>query len=229
MPPRERAADRGARLARQDLVTIGAELRRARIGAGLTLAAVGRACGMSSSQVGRIERAVLRSATSVQLARIGAVVGLDVRLKAYPGPSPVRDVAQLAVMGRFAAAIHPALRMPVEVPVVPGEPGQQPWARDQRAWDGVLSGWLIGPDDPMPAEFDSRLYDFQAQVRRLQLKRRDGNVEEVLWIVANTHANRRAAREAATLIDELFPLPARAAMRALREGRRPKGSALIFV
>ncbi len=55
---------------------------------------------MSYSQAGRIERAVLRSVTAIQLARVGAVVGLDVRIRAYPGPAPIRDAAQVALMSR---------------------------------------------------------------------------------------------------------------------------------
>ena len=84
MPPRERAADRGSRIARRDLAAIGADIRTARISAGLTLEAVGRACGISPSQVGRIERAALASVSVVQLARVGSVVGLDVRVRTYP-------------------------------------------------------------------------------------------------------------------------------------------------
>src|SRR5262245_2136405 len=81
MPPRERAVDRGARLARRDLATIGTELRTARVSRGLTLADVAAAVRMSPSQVGRVERAIHQAATVAQLARIGAAVGLDVRVR----------------------------------------------------------------------------------------------------------------------------------------------------
>ncbi|MEO6207784.1 MAG: helix-turn-helix transcriptional regulator [Candidatus Limnocylindrales bacterium] len=84
MTTRERAADRGSRLARTDLQAIGRDLRTARLMAGLTLQTVGRAVGMSYSQVGRVERGVLPSASVGQLARIGAVVGLDVRVRTFP-------------------------------------------------------------------------------------------------------------------------------------------------
>ena len=98
MPPRERAVDRGGRLARHDLRTIGPELRNARVARGLTTAEVAAVVGLSRSHVGRIERAVHPAATVAQLARIGAVVGLDVRVRAYPGPAPTRDAGQLKLM-----------------------------------------------------------------------------------------------------------------------------------
>ncbi len=82
---KERAADRGTRIARHDLVTVGADIRTARLSAGLSLRTVGRAVAMSYTQVGRIERAVHPNVTATQLARIGAVVGLDVRLRTFPG------------------------------------------------------------------------------------------------------------------------------------------------
>lgn len=117
MPPRERAVDRGTRIASHDLVTTGAEIRTARVAAGLSLRDVGRACGMSYSQAGRIERAVLRSVTAIQLARVGAVVGLDVRIRAYPGPAPIRDAAQVALMSRLRLYLHSSLSLRLEVPI----------------------------------------------------------------------------------------------------------------
>jgi hypothetical protein len=184
---------------------------------------------MSASQVGRIERSRLGSASVVQLARVGSVVGLDVRVRAYPGPSPIRDAGQVVLMRRFAEHLHERIRMRVEVPIGGLDPdARDEAARELRAWDAVLTGWLDRDDPPLPTEFDSRLYDFQGQVRRLQLKRRDDGAEHVLWVVAGTHANRRAIREAVTLFEEAFPVPARVALRALANGRHPGGSALVF-
>jgi transcriptional regulator with XRE-family HTH domain len=220
MSTRERAADRGARIAHRDLVTIGADIRTARISAGLSQRAVGRDCRMSYTQVGRIERAVHRSVTVRQLARIGAVVGLDVRVRAYPGPAPMRDAAQTALLARFRECLHPSLSFRTEVPI--------PIEDDQRAWDGVIDGLADGPSTTLPAEAETRLHDFQAQVRRIQLKMRDGQVDHVLLVVAATRANRRAVREAGSLLRDLFPIPARSTLAALREGRHPGGSALVF-
>src|SRR5688500_93611 len=100
MPTRERATDRGARIAHRDLGAIGSDFRTARISAGLSMEQVGQRVGLSRWQVGRIERARHEAVTAVQLGRIGAVIGLDVRIRAYPGPDPMRDTAQTALISR---------------------------------------------------------------------------------------------------------------------------------
>jgi len=221
MPPRERAVDRGTRIASHDLVTTGVEIRTARVAAGLSLRDVGRACGMSYSQAGRIERAVLRSVTAIQLARVGAVVGLDVRIRAYPGPAPIRDAAQVALMSRFRLHLHSSLSLRLEVPI--------PLAGDQRAWDGVVTGLVDGPHPAIPIECETRLYDLQAQLRRVQLKSRDADMTDVLLVVSGTRTNRRVVRDASPILSDLFPITGRRALAALRVGRHPGGSAIIFV
>jgi transcriptional regulator with XRE-family HTH domain len=143
MADRERAADRGSRVAHRDLVTLGAELRTARIMTGKTQQDVGRAVGMSYSNVGRIERAALPSATVTQLAKIGAVVGLDVRVRAYPGGSPLRDAGQIALFDRLRVRLSSNLVMRTEVPLqIEG---------DQRAWDARIVGFEPAAD-PLHAE-----------------------------------------------------------------------------
>ncbi|HEY4633312.1 MAG TPA: helix-turn-helix domain-containing protein [Candidatus Limnocylindrales bacterium] len=221
MSTRERAADRGARIAHRDLASIGADIRTARISAGLSQRAVGRACRMSHTQVGRIERAVHRSVTVRQLARVGAVVGLDVRVRSYPGPTAVRDAGQVALLTRFRRSLHPTLRLRLEVPI--------PHDDDQRAWDGVIVGLAGGLSTSMPTEAESRLHDVQGQLRRIQLKARAANEEHVLVVIAATRTNRRAVREAWPLLRDQYPVPARHALAALRAGRHPGGSALVLV
>jgi transcriptional regulator with XRE-family HTH domain len=220
MPDRERAADRGSRMARQDLVALGSDLRTARLMAGKTLGEVGRAVGMSYSQVGRVERAVLPSATLSQLARIGAVVGLDVRVRAYPAPLPVRDTGQVALLGRLRMRLAPSLTMRTEVPL--------PIEADLRAWDAVIAGF-DPVADPLHAEAETRLYDIQGQLRRIALKARDAGVDVVLLVVADTPRNRDAVRAAGPMIADTYPVRPRIALAALADGRHPGGSALIFV
>jgi transcriptional regulator with XRE-family HTH domain len=220
MPDRERAADRGSRLARHDLATVGADLRTARISAGKTLRDVGRAVGLSYSQVGRIERAVLPSVSVTQLARIAAVVGLDVRVRTYPGPSPLRDAAQIGLFDRLRVRLAPTLVMRTEVPLrIEG---------DLRAWDAVISGFEPVAD-PLHAEGETRLHDAQAQQRRIALKARDPGVDTVLLVVADTPRNRTAVRLAGSMISDEYPISPRFALASLAAGRHPGGSALVFV
>jgi transcriptional regulator with XRE-family HTH domain len=179
-------------------VTIGSDLRTARLMSGKTLREVGRAVGMSYSQVGRIERAVLPSVAVHQLGRIGAVVGLDVRVRAYPGPTPLRDAAQIALLDRLRTRLAPTLVMRTEVPLqIEG---------DLRAWDAVIGGF-----DPVAealhVEAETRLYDAQAQLRRIALKARDGGVDVVLLVIADTPRNRAAVRAAGPMITEMNPIP----------------------
>lgn len=188
--------------------------------AGLSLRTVGRAVAMSYSQVGRVERAVHSNVTATQLARIGAVVGLDVRVRTFPGPAPLRDSAHLALLDRLRARLHSDLQLRTEVPLL--------IEGDQRAWDGMIRG-LPPPSSLLPAEAETRIYDFQSQTRRIMLKCRDSRIDSVLLVVAGTRTNRRAVRAAGAVVGEMFPVPERVAMAALAAGEHPGGSALVFL
>ncbi|HET8785338.1 MAG TPA: hypothetical protein VFM38_06865 [Candidatus Limnocylindrales bacterium] len=188
--------------------------------AGKSLREVGRAAGMSYSQVGRIERAALPNVTVVQLAKVGAVVGLDVRLRAYPGPVPLRDAGQIALLDRLRQRLAPTLTMRTEVPLQ--------IAGDLRAWDAVIGGFEPLAE-PLHAEAETRLYDVQAQLRRIALKARDAGVEAILLVLADTPRNRGAVQAAGSILFDSYPVPSRGALRALRQGRHPGGSALVFV
>ena len=87
---------------------------------------------MSASKLSRIERSLVPSVTVMDLARLHAVVGLDLSVRAYPGGQPVRDHAQLKLLRRFRSGLHASIGWSVEVPVT--------GPSDQRAWDAVLAG-----------------------------------------------------------------------------------------
>ena len=220
MTTRERPIDRGRRLATADRIRIGHELRVARQILGRSLDSLGRASGMSASQVGRIERGVLSSVTVDQLARVGAVVGLDVRVRSYPGPDPLLDAGQVAIIRRLRQRIDPALPFRTEVVL--------PTFGDQRAWDALIGG-LRGGAAQLPVDADTRLVDSQAQIRRMMLKLRDSGFDSVLWVLADTHANRDAVSAGASTILPDFPVSARKALAALAAGQHPGGSALVLI
>lgn len=222
MSTRERAASRGSRMAREDLARIGAEFRNARVGAGLTLVAVGRAVGLSKSHLARIERAQVLNIGMQHLVRIGAVLGLDVRIRAYPGGDPLRDAGHVRLGGRFRGRLHPGIRVRSERLL--------PNVADARAWDLWLDGWPAGRNrDGLAAELETRITDYQALMRRLNRKVRDGGVSSVLLIVAGTPSNRRAIAAAGAQVAADFPISARSALASLAAGERPSGSALIFI
>jgi hypothetical protein len=176
--------------------------------------------GMSASQVGRIERGTLPSVSVDQLARVGAAVGLDVRVRSFPGPDPLLDAGQIAVLGRLRSRLHPDLGFRAEVPL--------PITGDQRAWDAMIDA-LRGITPLLPVEAESRLIDGQAQIRRIMLKLRDSGLEHVLVVIADTRRNRDAVAAAASTILADFPVPQRRAMAALAAGEHPGGSALILL
>jgi transcriptional regulator with XRE-family HTH domain len=214
---RERPADRGLRLGRTALVRIGAELRQARTGAGLSIDRVAAALAISNAEVSRIERARSPNVPFVTLARFAAVVGLDLASKLYPGPNPLRDAPQSELLADFRAGLHPTLGWASEVPLpVPG---------DQRAWDGTVRGpdWLFG------VEGETAPRDGQALVRRLQLKVRDGAVDGVLLLLRDTRTVRTFLREAQPLFGSELPLQTRDVFARLRAGDRPASSAIVVV
>lgn len=222
MTTRESAEARGRRVAHDDLVRLGGEFRLARRNAGLSLRSVGLEVDLSKSHMARIERAQVPNVGLQHLVRIGAVLGLDVRIRAYPGGDPLRDAGQVRLGARFRGRVHPGVRIRSER-LLPG-------VGDGRAWDHWLDRWPAGDDRRgLPAELETRIGDYQALVRRLHRKMRDGGVAAVLLVVADTPGNRQAVDAAGPQAAADFPVSARSALASLAAGVRPVDSALVFV
>jgi hypothetical protein len=166
-----------------------------------------------------IERDRHRNATVLQAARIAAVLGLDLSVKAYPGGAPTRDAAHAARVQRLLAHVAPPLRSRPEVPLPATT--EHP---EYRAWDVVL----FGAGERTTSELEMRLYDGQAQLRRISLKRRDDPAEHFLLVVADTRANRRALREFADLFAELPRLRTGTVLAELRAGRHPPTGLILL-
>ena len=143
-------------------------------------------------------------------------MGLDIRLHAYPAGDPIRDAGQQRLLDRFRRRLHPGLVMRTEVPL--------PVGADLRAWDAVVRGL----DWRRPAEAETVLSDIQALERRLALKVRDGGVDGVILVIADTARNRRALAAAPTSFSE-FDRNARRVLSALAAGRDPAGSSLLLL
>ena len=105
MPDRERAADRGARRARSDLVTVVNHIRTARLMARQDPAlSVGKSAGLSIQPGGSDRTRCAAERKRGATREVGAVIGLDVRLRAFPGPAPLRDAGQIALLDRLRKA-----------------------------------------------------------------------------------------------------------------------------
>ena len=200
MAPKERAVDRGSRIARLLLAQLGREIRDARLAAGLTQVQVALACGLAASYISRIERGGAPGVSLRHLARILSVVGLDLTARAYPAGSPLRDAAHIALLGRLRARVAPSLTWRTEVPL--------PNAGDPRAWDAMITG----PRLRMGVEAETRPRDLQALDRRLSLKQRDGGVDHVVLLLADTRANRAFRREFGDVLRVNYPVDGRVAL-----------------
>ncbi len=217
MSTRERAVDRAALRTKKSVATLGEEIRTARLSSGLSLAAIGDAAGVSAAHISRFERGMLRRVDLLSLGRVMAVVGLDLSLRAYPGGPPLRDRAHLALLMRLRARLSAEWRCRLEVPVV-GE-------GDPRAWDLVARV----PTLVVAFEGEMKLYDVQAQTRRQLAKFRDGDVDRLILLVADTRHNALVLREARTLLAGDFPLTTRMVLAALADGRDPGANGIVVL
>jgi len=209
-------ADRARRRITEDDRRVRADIAAARRNAGLSQDAVGAACGISGSAEGRIESGVTSIVDIGVLAAMCAVVGLDLRLRAYPAGDAIRDVGQQRLLERLRLRLHPTLRWSTEVAL--------PIEGDRRAWDAVIRG----PGWRLPVEAETVLDDLQVLERRLALKQRDGAADHVILLVADTRRNRRALAAAPGAFAAL-PLRTRDVLRALGAGRDPGGSGIVIL
>ena len=217
MGTRSSAAFVGADRARRTVAELTTEIRRARVDRGLSQAEVGRAVGLSGPQVCRIERGLSSDVSIAVVCRLLAVVGLELSARAYPAGEPVRDQAHVALLARFRARLHRSLRWRAEVPLpVPG---------DLRAWDGLVNGasWRGG------VEAETRPTDLQALQRRLALKMRDGGVDALILVLADTRHNRALLHAHGDELAQRFPVSGRRALELLAAGAHPGGNAVALL
>jgi transcriptional regulator with XRE-family HTH domain len=216
MPPKERAIDRGTRRGSALVIELGRELRQARVEHGLSQASIGRAVGLSGPAVSRIERGQVRTVSILNLARLLSIVGLDLSARAYQTGTPMRDKAQIALLGHLRTYLPASVSWQTEVPV--GSSG------DLRAWDAVIR---LG-DDRIAVEAETRLTDVQAVERRIALKLRDSGMSKAILLLANTRTNRTSIRVFQLSLSASFPVSGADALNSLRAGRLPVGSAVIL-
>ena len=95
---------------------------------------------------------------------------------------------------------------------------------ERRAWDAML----FGHGERTAIELETRLYDLQAQIRRIQLKQRDDAPDHLLVVVASTRGNRRALQEAADLFATFPRLRTASALKALRAGQHPPTGLIVY-
>lgn len=217
MPARERSDYQARRRAFEALAELGRELRLARLQHDLSQAEAGAVLGVSHMTWSRMERGEATSVSVVMLARAMSVVGLDLALRAYPGGTPLRDAAHLSLLGRLRERLGPGVRWATEVPFpVPG---------DLRAWDAVMS---IGAER-VGVEAETRVRDVQALERRLALKERDGGVDHLVLLLADTRHHRMLLASGSAGLRVRFPVDGRACLASLAASRAPAGNAIVLL
>lgn len=172
---------------------MGEEFRDARIGLGLSQREVAAAARIDRADYSRVEAGKLKL-TVIGAYRIGAVLGLDVSLRSFPGGRSMRDAGQAGLEKKLVEHVAEPLTYKTEVVL----PSLRPYT-EQRAWDLML----YGHGERTGVEFERKLYDLQSQLRRYALKRRDDPVDHFLLVVADTPANRRVITEFADLLKDL--------------------------
>jgi transcriptional regulator with XRE-family HTH domain len=216
MPVRDTAADQGARRGRFLRTRLAAELETARLAAGLSYRELARQLGVGHELVAKALRADPLVLTVDFVARLAAVLGLELGASLHPVGDPVRDKAHLTLIRRFRARLGSGLTWRSEVPI--------PIAGDRRGADGIIAG----PGFEILVEAETRLDDVQAAERKVAGKQRDLGIKRVILLVADTRHNRDVVRG----LEELrrrFPVGTRACLMALERGRDPGGDALVIL
>ena len=213
----ERRIDRARRDTDRALVHIGRDIRQARLEHDLSQASASRAAGLSASTWSRLERGVASNVPVVDLACSAAAVGLVLSVRAHPGGVPVRDHAHLELLGRLRRRLGPRTQWQTEVPLP--NPG------DLRAWDALIRVARVR----VGVEAETRGRDSQALQRRLALKRRDGAVDHVILLLADTRHNRGFLRLMDDSFRDAFPVPGPVALEHLAAGRDPGGSSIVLL
>jgi transcriptional regulator with XRE-family HTH domain len=216
MPILERPADAGTERGRKLARSIGTEVQIARRMAGVSQRTLGRAAGLSGSEVGRIERGEAPWLSIEHAARLLRTVGLDLWVKTYPVGPPIRDAGHLRLIADFEARLPASITARREWPI--------PNDRDRRALDVLLVGLPLRT----AVEAETVLSDLQALERDVNLKRRDARLGRMILLVRKSRRNLRVLR-AADALRHAFPLRTRAVMAALAQGLDPGADGIVVL
>ncbi len=197
------------------------ELENAREGAGLSQANLAHALGWSSSALARFLANELDDVGVTRLSEMASVLGLEVSLGLHPIGDPVRDKGQLAIGRRFQAILSSKWRVTDET-LLPG-------AGELRAWDKLLRLISASPPYLVGVDIESRIHDVQAIVRRTRLRERDGQVDAIVLVLGDSATNRRVIDELRAGLGADYASSARAALRALRSGKRLVGGGVVLI
>lgn len=218
MATRETRADRGRRRGTDLTRRLLNELLEARLAASVSQDQLAALLGWSQTRLSRFERAVTVDRVSiVEACMVGEVLGLELGAGLHPNGDPLRDRGHQAVIGRLRA------QLPTTVPAL--AEALLPNPGDRRAWDLLvrLPGQLIG------VEAETRIRDVQRLVRHIRARERDGGVDEIIVLLADTRANRRLVDELREALGPRYTTSPRAILGALSAGWPVPGSGVVLL
>ena len=197
------------------------ELRIGRAEASLSLTDLARSAGTSRSALSRLLSNELEDVGIIQLSEMASVLGYELSVGLHPVGDAVRDKGQLAVGKRFDAQLSKVWSVTDET-LLPG-------AGEERAWDKLLR--LVGSRPPylVGADIETRVHDVQALTRRTRGRERDGMVDAILIVLADSAHNRRMVDELRRSLGADYATSPRAILAALRSGKRLVGSGVVLV
>jgi transcriptional regulator with XRE-family HTH domain len=211
---------------RQQLRSMGDDLRRYRTDAGISQAALARAAGVSQAHVSMIEAGDAEAGLNV-LLRLGAVLGLDPSMRWFANSGPLlRDHLQLAMSEALIGVTAATWEASPEVRVY----------RPVRGSIDLVLGHIRDADS-VATELQSRLLRVEQQVRWHHQKADalaalaeygDRDISRLL-VLRNTQATRDAVRVAAGTLSAAYPADTALAVEALRGDGSWPGSAIVWM
>ncbi len=197
------------------------ELRAARMTAGLSQSELAYLARVSQSAFSRMEGGELSDVGVVRLSENASLLGLDLVLSLHVSGDGVRDRAQLKIGARLEAMLSSKWRTMDETLL--------PTRGDMRAWDKTLRLLDSRPRHLVGVDIESRVRDVQALVRRTRLRERDGQVDAILIVLADTGHNRTFIDELRVALGQDYRTQQSDIVRALHSGLPLPGSGVILV
>jgi transcriptional regulator with XRE-family HTH domain len=185
---------------------LGAEIRRLRTDAGISLTHLARGAGISPAHLSGIELGRSEGSTAVLVA-IADQLGADLSIRLYPGTGPrIRDHIQARIVEELLHVVHPRWRRFLEVPVY-------------RPVRGVIDLVLHDPDAAVvvAVEVHSNLLRLEQQLRwahekadalpsaELWRSTRPATTASRLLVLRSTRTTRELAMRFGALLATAYP------------------------
>ena len=218
MATRETRLERGRRKGRTLAARLMSELLTTRQTLNVSQRSLSSELGYSQTTLVRQERlADIDQLSFVEVAAIASLLGLELAASLHPVGDPIRDRGHQALLSRFRGVLAPGIRAVAEAPLP--KPG------DRRTWDLAIriATQRVG------IEAETRVRDAQWLTRRIRERERDGGMDEVLLVLAETAVNRRLLPDILEALGPRFATSPRLILKALRVGQPIPGSGVLLV